>query len=90
MELDLNHEHFFQNLAHFVKEVRESQLYVHLFHDDVLPAFQQVMNIYDINAVFFIEYQVGIGIQAENLSEDIYQNYNMSMKNGFMNQVTCR
>ena len=61
MDLDLNHEHFFQNLAYFVKEARESHLYVHLFHDDVLSAFQQVMDVYDIKAVFFNEDQVGIG-----------------------------
>ncbi|EKF37567.1 cryptochrome/photolyase family protein [Bacillus xiamenensis] len=66
MELDLNNEHFFQNLAHFVKEARESQVYVHLFHDDVLSAFQQVMDVYDIKAVFFNEDQVGNGHRRDN------------------------
>ncbi|MBD3859485.1 deoxyribodipyrimidine photo-lyase [Bacillus sp. 28A-2] len=61
MELDLNHEHFFQNLAHFVKEAREAQVYVHLLHDDILRAFQQVMDVYDLKAIFFNEDQVGIG-----------------------------
>ncbi|MDG8483943.1 hypothetical protein OLA23_11255, partial [Streptococcus pneumoniae] len=56
-----NNEHFFQNLAHFVKEARESQIYVHLLHDDVLRAFQQVMDVCDIKAVFFNEDEVGIG-----------------------------
>ena len=54
MELDLNNEHFFQNLANFVKEARESQMYVHLIHDDILFAFQKLMDAYDINAVFLM------------------------------------
>lgn len=54
MELDLNNEHFFQNLANFVKEARESHMYVHLIHDDILSAFQKLMNAYDINAVFLM------------------------------------
>ncbi|MGJ5835303.1 cryptochrome/photolyase family protein [Bacillus sp. G402] len=61
MELDLNNEHFFQNLANFVKEARESHMYVHLIHDDILSAFQKLMNAYDINAVFFNEDEVGNG-----------------------------
>ncbi|KIL12541.1 Deoxyribodipyrimidine photolyase [Bacillus pumilus] len=55
MEMDINNEHFFQNLAHFVKEARESQVYVHLLHDDVPRAFQQVMEVYDIKAVFLMK-----------------------------------
>ncbi|WP_353855886.1 deoxyribodipyrimidine photo-lyase [Bacillus sp. Bos-x628] len=66
MALDLNHEHFFQNLAHFVKEAREAHLYVHLFHDDVISAFQQVLDVYDIKAVFFNEDQVGIGKKRDD------------------------
>ncbi|WP_458110302.1 cryptochrome/photolyase family protein [Bacillus zhangzhouensis] len=73
MELDLNHEHFFQSLAHFVKEARESQVYVHLFHDDVLSAFQQVIDVYDIKAVFFNEDQVGIGQTRDHRVSDFLE-----------------
>ncbi|MGX9289611.1 cryptochrome/photolyase family protein [Bacillus sp. A015] len=73
MELDLNHEHFFQSLAYFVKEARESQVYVHLLHDDVLSAFQQVMNVYDIKAVFFNEDQVGIGQTRDDQVSDFLE-----------------
>ncbi|MCM2987989.1 DNA photolyase family protein [Bacillus safensis] len=66
MDLDLNNEHFFQNLAHFIKEARESQMYVHLLHDDILRAFQQVIDLYDIKAVFFNEDQVGIGQKRDH------------------------
>lgn len=55
MDLDLNNEHFFQNLAHFVKEARESQMYIHLLYGDVLRAFQQVIDVYDIKAVFLMK-----------------------------------
>ncbi|MDM5297790.1 deoxyribodipyrimidine photo-lyase [Bacillus pumilus] len=66
MELDLNHEHFFQNVAHFVKKSRESYLYMHLFHEDIISAFQQVMDVYDIKAVFFNEDEVGIGKKRDD------------------------
>ncbi|MFP3418798.1 deoxyribodipyrimidine photo-lyase [Bacillus sp. SIMBA_154] len=73
MELDINNEHFFQNLAHFVKEARESQMYVHLLHDDVLRAFQQVMDVYDIKAVFFNEDEVGIGQRRDQQVTDFLE-----------------
>ncbi|MFS0654242.1 cryptochrome/photolyase family protein [Bacillus sp. 179-C3.3 HS] len=73
MELDLNHEHFFQNLAHFVKEARNAHLYVHLFHDDVISAFGQVMSHYDIKAVFFNEDQVGIGKKRDDQVTDFLE-----------------
>ncbi|WP_274382402.1 cryptochrome/photolyase family protein [Bacillus safensis] len=73
MDLDLNNEHFFQNLAHFIKEARESQMYVHLLHDDVLRAFQQVIDVYDIKAVFFNEDQVGIGQRRDHHVTDFLE-----------------
>ncbi|WP_282959102.1 cryptochrome/photolyase family protein [Bacillus safensis] len=73
MDLDLNNEHFFQNLAHFVKEARESQMYVHLLYRDVLRAFQQVIDVYDIKAVFFNEDQVGIGQRRDHHVTDFLE-----------------
>lgn len=73
MEMDINNEHFFQNLAHFVKEARESQVYVHLLHDDVLRAFQQVMDVYDVKAVFFNEDEVGMGQRRDKQVTDFLE-----------------
>ncbi|MFJ5670712.1 deoxyribodipyrimidine photo-lyase [Bacillus safensis] len=73
MVLDLNNEYFFQNLAHFIKEAGESQMYVHLLYSDVLRAFQQVIDVYDIKAVFFNEDQVGIGQKRDHHVTDFLE-----------------
>lgn len=41
-------------------------MYVHLLYGDVLRAFQQVIDVYDIKAVFFNEDQVGIGQKRDH------------------------
>lgn len=45
-------------------------MYIHLLYGDVLRAFQQVIDVYDIKAVFFNEDQVGIGQKRDHQVTD--------------------